>query len=306
MRSPTIGLLYEHPSWSAALIDRAVQRGIDLRPFDVGDPAIDPLAATGIDVWVNRVNAMPSAGRPASIVAATGHLLLALELRGATVINGSTTHRIGGSKMAQSTLFEQAGLNAPASIAIYRAADAVGAAEQIGFPVLTKPNVGGSGSGIARHDDLAGLRAAIGSDQVDLGIDGTGLVQEIIESADGLIHRVEMLGDSLFYATQQALQPNAFNYCAADGCAIEPGGSAIQLFEPPQPIVEAMQRVMTAASTQVGGAEYIVDATTGEPTFYDFNPYSNFVTGFDGQLGFDPIDRYLDFVLTLARKSRSS
>jgi hypothetical protein len=300
MRSPTIGLLYEHPSWSAALIDRAVERGIDLRPFDVGDPAIDPLAATGIDVWVNRVNAMPSAGRPSTIVAATGHLLLALELRGATVINGSTTHRIGGSKMAQNTLFEQAGLNAPASIAIYRPGDAVAASRRLGFPVLTKPNVGGSGSGIARHDDLDGLQAAADTGAIDLGIDGTGLVQEVIESADGLIHRVEMLGDSLFYATQQVLQPDAFNYCAADGCAIEPGGSAIQLFDPPAEIVAGMQRVMTTAATHVGGAEYIVDVATGEPTFYDFNPYSNFVTGFDDQLGFNPIDRYLDFVVTLA------
>jgi hypothetical protein len=55
---------------------------------------------------------------------------------------------------------------------------------------------------------------------------------------------------------------------------------------------------MAAASTQVGGVEYIIDATTGEPSFYDFNPYSNFVTGFDATLGFNPIDRYLDFLLT--------
>ena len=159
--------------------------------------------------------------------------------------------------------------------------------------------MGGSGSGIVRFDNATELDQAVLDDAIDLGIDGTGLVQKVIESADGLIHRVEMLGTGFFYGTEQALQADAFNYCAADGCSV--GEDAIQLFTPPSEIVEQAAAVMIGASTDVGGVEYIIDASTGEPTFYDFNPYSNFLAGQDDGLGFNPIDRYLDFVHNQAR-----
>lgn len=265
-------------------------------PIDVGEPGID--WSTDAELWVNRVNAMPSGDRPASIVAAVGHALIALELRGERVVNGSQTHRIGGSKTAQAALFRSVGFDTPVSIPVYQAAHALAAAMQLGFPVLTKPNVGGSGAGIMRYDSAQALEQAIAEGQVDLGIDGTGLVQQVINAADGLIHRVEMLGSDFFYGTTQQLRADAFNYCAADGCAIESGGAAIELFTPPTEIIEQVAIVMATASTDVGGVEYIVDAATGRPSFFDFNPYSNFVSGLDEQLGFNPIDRYLDFLLT--------
>ena len=293
-----IALLIEHPTWSIELIDRARVRGLDITAIDITEVGADVAELGPFDLWVNRINAMPSLGRSPSVVAAAGHLLLELELRGQRVLNGSQTHRIGGSKAAQAALFRSVGLHAPASVTIAQAGDAPAAAEQVGFPLLTKPNVGGSGAGIVRHDSAAELQAAIDSGQIDLGIDGTGIVQQIIESADGLVHRIEMLGDQLFYGTQQQLLADTFNYCAADGCAIEPGGNSIELFIPPTDLVDATARVMKAADTAVGGVEYIIDAATGRPTFFDFNPYSNFVSGYNDQLGFDPIDRYLDFITT--------
>jgi len=294
-----IALLHEHPTWSVDLIRRAADREFDLAPIDITTfdlMSIDP--DQGFDVWVNRINAMPSAGRPPSVVAAAGHLLASLEMQCHTVINGSLTHRIGGSKAAQAALFERLGLGTPRTIAIYQASGAVAAAEQVGFPVLTKPNVGGSGAGIVQHDSVQELQASIAAEHVDLGIDGTGVVQPVIDSADGMIYRVEMLGDELFYGTKQRLQAGTYNYCAADGCAIEPDAEVIQLFTPAPAIVESAARVMRATNTRVGGVEYLIDASNGHPSFFDFNPYSNFVTGFEEQLGFNPIDRYLDFIFT--------
>jgi len=288
-----VALLFEHPTWSASLLERLQQRSIDVTPINVGDYAAQlPEIDTSFDRWINRINAMPSAGRPASVVAAAAHLLTALELSGQSVINGSMSHRIGGSKAAQSALFHRVGLPTPASIAIYQPRDAVAAAETLGFPVLTKPNVGGSGSGIMRHDSANELEHAMAAGLVDLGIDGTGLVQRVINSADGLIYRVEMLGSDLFYGTTQAAQADGFNYCAVDGVATD----QVALFDPSRKIVAAVGAALSASDAQVGGAEYMIDATTGEACFYDFNPYSNFVTGLNQQLGFDPIDRYIDFV----------
>ena len=294
-----LALLYEHPTWSNELIERAHERGFDVTAIDVGTFDFRPGAAD-FDVWVNRINAMPSDGRPPSIVAAAGHALLALEVAGQRVVNGSLTHRIGGSKLAQSALFAQLGMATPTSVAIHDPNQALAAAERLTYPVLTKPNVGGSGAGIVRHESADDLTAAVHAGGVDLGIDGTGLVQEVIESADGTLYRVEMLGADFFYGTQQSLQAGAFNYCAADGCALDGGeGAAIRLFTPPPEVIDQAAAVMRESQTDVGGVEYIIDASTGEPTFFDFNPYSNFVSGLDDQLGFNPIDQYLDFIATV-------
>ena len=283
-------MLYEHPTWSTALVERMVQRGVDVTPIDVGS---SPSPDGAFDLWVNRVNTMPSEGRSPSLVASFMHLLLSLDASGAAVVNGFRCHAIGCSKAAQSALFSRLGLQAPRAVSIESPAAAVRVAEELVFPVLTKPNVGGSGAGIVRHDTLAQLAAAVDRNVVDLGIDGTGLVQEVIPSADGLVHRVEILDGELLYASQQKIQ-DGFNYCAADGCSIEDG--AIEIVEPDPPLVGMARAIVSAASADIAGVEYLIDARSGEPTFYDFNPYSNFVSGRDEELGFSPLDTYIDFL----------
>ena len=292
-----IAVLFEHPTWSIDLIERIRRRGVAVTPVDVDDDAVAELhLSRDFDFWINRVNAMPSAGRPPSVAAAASHLLLSLELSGRRVINGFRAHSIGASKSAQGAMFSGLGLHAPASISVHRSIDVCAAAAQIGFPVLTKPNIGGSGSGIARFDSMAKLVEAVAAG-IDLGADGTGVVQKVIDSADGLVHRIEMLGTESFYATEQPIQDGAFNYCAVEGCSIAAGKDSLAIVSPPAEIVEQVARVMLAASADVGGVEYLIDSRTGEPSFYDFNPFSNIVEGKNQELGFDPVEVYLDYVL---------
>ena len=285
-----IALLYEHPAWSTALVDRMIERGVDVTPIDVGALL---LPDTDFDLWVNRVNTMPSEGRPSSIVASTMHLLLTLEARGASVVNGHRCHTIGGSKAAQSALFTAIGLTTPSCVSIASPEAAVGASGELGFPVLTKPNIGGSGVGIVRHDSRAGLAEAVELGAVDLGIDDTGIVQELVTSADGFVHRIEILDGQLLYASRQKIQ-DGFNYCAADGCSI--GGDTIELVQPEDALVDMARSAVLAAGADIASVEYLIDAASGEPTFYDLNPYSNFVSDRDEELGFSPIDRYIDFI----------
>jgi hypothetical protein len=133
----------------------------------------------------------------------------------------------------------------------------------------------------------------------------------VVEPADGLVHRVEMLGTELFYATDQPARGDVFNYCAADG--VGAGGPAapdttaqdraqgraqdIALVEPDPEILAAAAAVMRASEADVAAVEYLIDADSGMPRFFDLNPYSNFVIGRERELGFDPIERYLDHVL---------
>ncbi len=296
MAETTIGFIYEHPTWTQHIVEAIRDRGVHVLTVDVGmhrwrTDDVPPV----VDIWVNRVNSMPSTGRGPSVVAATGQLLAWLELRGQPVINGAATHRLGSSKALQGALFARLGMDAPAGVVVGRPADAVAAAESIGFPVLIKPNVGGSGVGIRRFDTSAELAGAIAAGSVDLGVDGTGVVQRMIESADGLVYRYELLGAEVLYVTAQPLSTDGFNYCAVDGSGAEE--SALHLVEADEHVAADAASFMTAAGADVGSVEFILDAATGRPSYFDFNPYSNFIDGFDDQLGFDPTERYIDFVL---------
>jgi hypothetical protein len=306
-----IAVAYEHPVWSQTLLARMVQRGLNVTAVNVADnPAkiADELERPH-DLWVNRINVMPSPGRPSTVSAAGDHLLLQLEQSGQPVLNGYRAHTIGGSKAAQYRLFRQLGLATPATVAVTGGsltpvAAMVDAADHIGYPVLIKPNRGGSGAGIARFDHRDQLAEALTDDRVDFGPDGTGVIQEIVTSVDGCIHRVEILDGNLFFGTRQSIRDGVYNYCAADGCSVgqnptDGNGAAqstIEIAEPDPQAVAAAVGIMAGADAWVGGVEYFLDARTGMPCFYDFNPFSNFVAGRNDELGFDPIDRFIDAV----------
>ncbi len=177
----------------------------------------------------------------------------------------------------------------------------MGAADTVGYPILIKPNVGGSGAGIARYDSKDELQVAVDACSIELGIDGTGLVQQLISSADDNIYRVEMLGSQFLYATSQPLRSDAFNYCAIDGGGPDQPEAEIRLLQLDSDRVAQAATIMEAARADVGSVEYLIDSATGEPCFFDFNPYSNLLEGFDDKLGFSPIERYVDHVLGTCR-----
>jgi hypothetical protein len=128
-----------------------------------------------------------------------------------------------------------------------------------------------------------------------------------------------VLGDELSYSIRQPIQENNFNYCAADGCSSEAGDASeseafdfcaidaadrIQAFSAEPGIVQDVIGIVQACEADVGGVEYLIDTATGAPCFYDFNPYSKFVTNGEALLGFSPEQRYVDFVLAQAPPSR--
>ncbi len=292
-----IALLHEHPQWSQRLIRRFRDDGIDTQPIDIAELSFDTAALSpDYPLLVNRVNVMPSATRPAAVAFHTVHFLRWLELTGVRVVNGAQAHLSGASKAVQNGIFASLGLDFPAALAICRAQDAPAAAQRIGYPVIVKPNIGGSGTGIARFDDAEQLQREVDAGRLDLGVDGTGLVQAYIES-DGFIQRVELLGDELFYAIRQRLRSGEFNYCAADGC--HSGGNAIEPFAPQAAIVARAAAIVRAAGADLGGVEYFIDQRSGRPCFYDFNPYSNFVADGEALLGFSPEQRFVDFIRRL-------
>ncbi|MEJ2177730.1 MAG: hypothetical protein P8Y12_07215 [Gammaproteobacteria bacterium] len=143
-------------------------------------------------------------------------------------------------------------------------------------------------------------------------------MQRYIRS-DGFVYRVEVLGDELFYSIKQPVIAGEFNYCAADGCSTDTNEQAtavehhfggdtdfdfcvlddaggIQIHEPPSMVLDNVVRIIKACHADFGGVEYFIDTDTGQPCYYDFNPYSNFVSDGENLLGFSPEERFADFV----------
>lgn len=314
-----IAFLYEHPTWSDQLLLVLQRRIPGIVPVNVAELRFDTDAnSCEFSVAINRINIMPSADRLPQVVFQTQHYLNWLEQSGARVINGSRAHAIGSSKAMQNGVFSSLNLAYPNGIAIYRQEDAMDAAKQIGYPVIIKPNIGGSGSGIGLYENRSELEQAVKFKALDLGVDRTGIVQQYIRS-DGFVYRMEVLGDALFYSIKQPLVAGEFNYCAADGCSTdEPkqvvnveqpareggdldfrrinGAGGIQTHNPAPTILNNVIRIIKASGADFGGVEYFMDTDTGQPCYYDFNPYSNFVSDGEKLLGFSPEQRFADFV----------
>ena len=119
----------------------------------------------------------------------------------------------------QLSLLKSLGLPFPAARVIHHASQAPAAADGLRFPVVVKPNIGGSGAGIVRFDSPGGSGSARRTQRtLDLGIDQTALVQEFIPARDGRIVRVEVLGGRYLYAINVYSTGESFNLCPADVC----------------------------------------------------------------------------------------
>jgi hypothetical protein len=141
------------------------------------------------------------------------------------------------------------------------------------FPLLIKPNIGGSGAGIARFDTRDSLEAALY--RLDLGPDHTALLQEYVEPEGQAITRIEVLGGRFLYAFRIVKETESrFNLCPADLCEVpseeSPGcpavptpGMSVRRIEPPPEAIETALRVAAAASIDIGGIEYPASRVDG-------------------------------------------
>ena len=293
-----IAILYEHPEWFKPLFAELDRRGAPYVALHAGEHVYDP-DARGVpySLVVNRMS--PSAwmrGQRAAIFHALRYLEH-LEDLGAPVLNGARAFRFELSKAAQYSLMARLGLRHPATRVLSRPQQALTAAEGLRYPVLVKPNIGGSGAGIASFASLDELAAAVNGGALEFGIDGVGLLQEHLPAQGEAIVRLEILDGELLYAIRLLLSPGSFNLCPADYCAL-PGtadgvsgrGLPIEAYDPPAHIVDDARRLVAAAGMDVGGVEYLVDARDGHHYFYDLNALSNFVADAANVIGFNPYE----------------
>ena len=307
-----IAVYYEHPEWFRPLFRELERRELPHVRLPAGSLSYDPAEGRPpYSLFFNRMS--PSAPQRGNghAISYTHQYLAHLERLGVRVVNGSRGFQLETSKALQTSLLEQLGLPSPATRVIGHPDQAPEAARGLRFPLVVKPNIGGSGVGIVRFDSPDALRDAVEGGDLDLGFDGTALVQEFVPAEEGRIVRVEVLGGRYLYAIRIYTAFETFDLCPGDVCQTLDGEDLtlganladaakqklrVEGYEPPPEIIEQVERIITVAGIDVGGVEYIIDSRDAQHYFYDINALSNFVADATKVIGFDPFVRLVDYL----------
>jgi len=210
--STPIGILDEHPEWSARLIAELQHRRLPFEKIDHSNHAFDPRdRVPRYSVIVNRTSPSSHRRGHGAVLFYAEALLAHWEGLGVPVINPVRAYRFEKSKALQIGLFERLGVHYPRTVIVNHRDQVLKASGELRFPLLVKPNVGGSGALIERFESRAELEAR--SATLDFGPDGTALVQEYVESEEGAIVRIEVMDDRYLYAIRIVRTASDFNLC---------------------------------------------------------------------------------------------
>jgi glutathione synthase/RimK-type ligase-like ATP-grasp enzyme len=313
-----IGILDEHPDWSARLTAELTQRGLPWERIDHSNHRFDPHETRRVySVIVNRTSPSSHTRGHTSVLFYAEALLAHLESVGTPVVNPVAAYRFEKSKALQLGLCARLGVRYPPALVVNHRDQVLKALDHLRFPLVIKPNVGGSGAGIVRVATREQVEQRL--DTIGFGPDGTALVQEYIEPAEGAIVRVEVLDGQYLYAIRIVRVAEAgFNLCPADLCqgpsATPPAGLGacagegkpelqVSRVDPPPEAVETAIRLLRAAAIDVGGVEYLVSQADGQIYYYDINATSNFVANAPAVVGFDPTARFADYIVRVAHQA---
>jgi len=143
-----IAVLYEHPEWQKPLFAALERRGLRYAPIDLKQAAFSSDEAPLAPLYFNQ--ASPSAYVRGNTRAVPYDLayMRALEIRGVRVVNGSAAFSLELSKSAQAALLVELDIPAPRTWTFNEAAALRARAHELPFPLLLKPEQGGSGARI--------------------------------------------------------------------------------------------------------------------------------------------------------------
>jgi glutathione synthase/RimK-type ligase-like ATP-grasp enzyme len=313
-----IAIFYEHPHWFEPLFAELSRRELPFVKLDAARHSFDPAGRDErFSLLFNRMS--PSAWNRGhgEAIFSTRDYIAHIESRGIPVFNGTRAFGIETSKALQVSLLARLRLPVPRTRVVNHPSLLLDASRELRFPLVVKPNVGGSGAGIVRFDDPLELAAAVGAGRVGSGLDGTILLQEYHAPRHASIVRVETLLGRYLYGIRIHLGDGAgFDLCPADVCKTVGGedlvsaacpvgaakaGLTVEAFTPTPEIVRQVEAIAGAADIDVGGIEYLESARDGQLYFYDINALSNFVADPVRVVGFDPTARLVDALVARAR-----
>ena len=309
-----LAVLYEHPEWQKPLFAALERRGVDYVAVDLKKAAFSDADEPLAPLYFNQ--ASPSAyvrGNTRAVPYALAYMR-ALQVRGVGVLNGADAFALELSKTAQAALLRKLGVPAPRTWT-FNDLEAIRArVREIAFPVLLKPEQGGSGARIVLVESFDHLEALLREKPEHWLPDNLLLLQEYLDSdpAKGIV-RMEFLGGELLYA-MRVIANGRFNLCPSpvcnsEGAACETQSSAppAEFFpykEVPRQAVAWGKRIVAAGKLDVAGIEYL-ETRDGRLVFYDINANSNLRPSVAQAFGFDPFERVVDFLVREIRAYES-
>jgi len=303
-----VAILNEHKSWQDELCEKLRGVGIGIYKVPIQEYSFDMSRNefADIDLVINR--ASPSAGARGhqAAILFTQQLIDHFEQLGIPVINGSRAYQLEISKARQYQLLRRLRLPFPRTIIVNSAERAVQAARDLGPPLLLKPNIGGSGSGvIACEKQLPSLRTA--EDVLNASADGITLVQEYKKPDNETTYRVQMIGSSHVYSLKAI--GRSLNRCPNRKDCQPPETSAQPDCDPPEvkfeahdedpEVLDQVRLIVREGGLDTCGVEYLI--SKGIRYYFDVNALSNIVsdsaTVFHHDKDFqDPTDRFVEFI----------
>jgi len=244
-----------------------------------------------------------------------------LESAGTRVLNGSHTVLLEISKANQAVLLHRLNIRHPKTIVTNSFNDILSNIEGFSFPLLVKPNCGGSGMGITKFDNRKELEQAIKHKTLELPPEQVVVVQEFIQPKNGHIVRVETINGKVVYA-MKVFTSGTFNLCPSDGCDLTRNevdtpadesnlGYCVADATPdvrfelypdlPEEIKEAIEKIVDVAGLECAGIEYVVNKK-GDWYIYDINALSILRSSFKEEYGIDAWSLLADFFVEQYRK----
>lgn len=313
-----IAILYEHPTWFTPLFNELDRRKLNYSLINASNHYFNPAnSEDAFSLVFNRMSASAYLREHGNTIFYTHNYLSYLQHRGIRLINGAKAFSIETSKALQLNLLNALGLAYPVTRIANSPNAIITAAQELAFPIIIKPNIGGRGAGIVRFNSLQALIKTVENGEINFGIDSTVLVQEFIPARDNHIIRVETLNGKYLYAIKVYPDENSYNLCPAELCQSETEpiktatscltdapkqGIRVEAYHPSLEVINDVEKIVASASIDVGGVEYLIDDRNGKRLFYDINALSNFVAAAKNLLGFDPYINLVDYLEEEAQK----
>lgn len=299
-------VMYEHPDWHQPLFEALANRNIHFEKFDLANGAYCLSDLPVASLYYNMVS--PSAykrGHQGAIPLALS-MCRKLESEGIRVLNGSFSMSIEMSKSAQISLLRNLGISHPRTYVFNNLAALTRKECELLFPVILKPEQGGSGARMFLANSWVELEEIIQQNSSIWQPDYLLLVQEKLEyeKSEGVI-RMEYLGGEFLYA-MRIISHDVFNLCPSILCNPDSGEGSCELSTKAKPefypmdvpcieMIEIGRRIMHAANHSSGSIEYVQDKM-GRKVVYDINANSNLRPSVAGHFGIRPFEKVVDFL----------
>ena len=274
MNNSPIGVLDEHPDWLNPLYSVFDKREIPFQKIDISTFSYNPESKDCLPFYINRLSPSALNRDHESAFAFTFDFITHLESLGARVINGSHTVLIETSKAKQASILSDLNISQPKTIVLNNINQIEKYICDFQFPILIKPNCGGSGAGIQKFKSPNELKFALEKEKIDIPVNQLFILQEFIKPRDKYIVRMETINGKLAYA-MKVFTDGSFNLCPSDGCDMDrskpstdelgycPSTSDTDVrFElyrnPPSDVISAVEKIVAYAGIECGGIEYVV------------------------------------------------